>query len=265
MSKSTIAVNGALYDAETGKPVVAKPIKPHQTSPSPHVIRKFANRPKPAAKKVITDIGPARHPAVAKAHAARAATKAPRVLKSAQTLKQEAVAAAMEQSGKTSRKQHLAKKQVSKRAHTLHVAAIGLVVLLLGAYITYLSMPAISTRVAATQAGIDATFPSYQPTGYRLAAPVAYDNGLVIIKFAANAGPQSFTITEQRSTWDSTAVLENFVVPKVGKDYTVIQANGLTIYTYGQAASWVNGGILYTISGNAPLTTEQIQRIAVSM
>jgi hypothetical protein len=40
---------------------------------------------------------------------------------------------------------------------------------------------------------------------------------------------------------------------------------GLTVYTYGSKAAWVNGGILYTLNGNAPLNSDQILKIASSM
>ena len=44
-----------------------------------------------------------------------------------------------------------------------------------------------------------------------------------------------------------------------------IAANGLTIYSYGTHAAWVNAGILYTVDGNAELAPEQIQKIAASL
>lgn len=148
---------------------------------------------------------------------------------------------------------------------SLSIASAALGFLLLGGYLTYLSMPNISTRVAATQAGIDANYPSYRPSGYSLAGPVAYQQGAVSMKFAAAGTPVAYTLTQARSGWDSSAVLDSYVAPKAGKDYTITTANGLTIYTFNHDAAWVNGGILYTISGNAPLSNEQIQRIATSV
>ena len=60
-------------------------------------------------------------------------------------------------------------------------------------------------------------------------------------------------------------MLANFVEPKAGTAYSTAETNGLTIYTFGQNAAWVNGGILYTITGNAPLSADQIQHIATSL
>ena len=85
------------------------------------------------------------------------------------------------------------------------------------------------------------------------------------MKFAMNGGNQDFTLTQVKSGWDSAAVQNNYVIPAAGDDYNVTQANGLTIYTYGNNAAWVNGNILYTIKGDAALTTDQVQRIATSL
>ena len=38
-------------------------------------------------------------------------------------------------------------------------------------------MPTLSVRVAASQAGIDASYPSYRPDGYALNGPVTYGDG----------------------------------------------------------------------------------------
>lgn len=152
-----------------------------------------------------------------------------------------------------------------RRSHVFSMASGGLAILLLAGYLTYISMPTISMRVAAAQAGIDASYPSYQPSGYSLAGPIAYGDGEVSIAFAANAGPQNYTISEKATSWDSSALLENYVIPASGGVYTTHQQGGLTIYTYDSGAAWVNGGILYTIEGNAPLSQDQILKIASSL
>jgi hypothetical protein len=85
------------------------------------------------------------------------------------------------------------------------------------------------------------------------------------MRFAMNGSDRSFNLDQTKSGWDSSAVYENFVKPKVGDDYTTTRSNGITIYTYDNNAAWVNNGILYTVSGDAPLSPEQIQRIASSM
>jgi len=147
----------------------------------------------------------------------------------------------------------------------LSIAGAMMALLAFGGYLTYHNMPAIATRMAAAQAGINASFPSYQPSGYSLAGGISQQQGSVLMKFAANAGPGTFTLTQSRSDWDSSAVLANYVLPSFGRNFATTTSRGLTIYSTHNAAAWVNGGILYTIKGNAPLSSEQVERIAASM
>lgn len=147
----------------------------------------------------------------------------------------------------------------------LSIAGAMVALLAFGGYLTYHNMPAIATRMAAAQAGINASFPSYQPSGYSLAGGISQQQGSVLMKFAANAGPGTFTLTQSRSDWDSSAVLANYVLPSFDRNFATTTSRGLTIYSTHNAAAWVNGGILYTIKGNAPLSSEQVERIAASM
>ena len=149
------------------------------------------------------------------------------------------------------------------RIASLMTACFALVIL--GAYLTYLNMPNLSVRVAASQAGIAASFPDYRPDGYRFAGPVAYAPGQVSMTFKANGGDRSYTVTEQSSSWDSQAVYDNLVAKASDGGYITNSQQGLTVYTYGNKAAWVNGGILYTIDGDAPLSNEQLLDIAGSL
>ncbi len=146
------------------------------------------------------------------------------------------------------------------------VGATCLALLLLGGYLTYLNMPNLSIRVAAMQAGIDATLPNYQPKNYELHGPVAYSDGTVKLAYRASQdASKKYTVTQQASNWNSQAVLDNYVVEDSNGDYRINSIQGLTVYTYDNKAVWVNGGILYTIDGNAPLSAQQLDRIASSM
>jgi hypothetical protein len=258
------------------RPAATHSVSLHKTATTPLISRsesisRFAkefNAAPRAQKRHFTDIGPSTHPIVAHVEAKRAAAVAPATPRHtpANVLKNEAIDHAMAQVQLSTKQKQI--KPVKKSARTtraLSFASGSLALLLVGAYFTYLSMPSLSTRVAAAQAGINASYPNYKPTGYSLNGPVAFDQGSVSMKFAANAGPQSYTLAQTRSGWDSSAVLTNYVEPKTGSQYSTTTTNGLTIYTYGNAAAWVNAGILYTISGDAPLSSEQIQRIATSL
>ena len=210
----------------------------------PDVHRIQVKRPiaQPSRKPVMQDIAPVAHHLMKKAeqHMAKPVT---REIKPSHILKKEALhqaTAAMP----TTRAKDVKQKHASPRRRSLSIASAALALILLGGYFTYLNMPSLS---------------------YSLSGPVAYRQGNVSMKFAANAGPQSFTISQSKSGWDSSAVRENYIAPKVGDNYTTNSVDGLTIYTYQGNAAWVNKGILYTITGNAPLSTEQIEHIATSI
>ena len=258
---------------QPAKPATEPPKLSIATSKKRIIISKFAPNSytiKKPTGRVISDIGPTKHPLADHAHAKQRQVLAKKLqkteVKSSHILKNEAISAALAKSPNHHNNSGVkAEKTRNKFTRLISVASASLALLLLGGYLTYLNMPNISTRVAAAQAGIDASYPSYQPSGYSLSGPVAYDQGAVTMKFAANASPQSYTLSQTRSDWDSTAVLENYVTPKSGNNYSTSSTNGLTLYTYGTSAAWVNGGILYSISGDAPLSNEQVQRIATSL
>lgn len=240
---------------------------PIQKSPA---ITKFAPHPKGTAKPVRSmDIGPVSHPIVAKAHhqmdvAARQKAAAPAMApKPSHIIKQEAVAEALEKAPSHNAPEKT--KRTKKHPRLFSIASASLALLLLGGYFTYLNMPSLSVRVAAAQAGVNANYPEYRPDGYSLNGPVAYTQGEVSMKFASNGGPQNFTVSQAKSNWDSSAVLDNYVKQKAGDSYITYNERGLTIYTFDGNAAWVNGGVLYTITGDAPLSSDQIRRIATSM
>lgn len=184
--------------------------------------------------------------------------------KPSRIIKQEAISEAMQKA--PSRKEvDKQTKTPSKFRKLMSVGSVSLALILLGGYFTYLNMPNLSVRVAAAQAGVDASYPEYRPDGYSLSGSVAYNQGWVSMKFASNSGDQDFTIKQSKSSWDSVAVLDNYVKEKVGNNYVPYNERGLTIYIYNSNAAWVNDGILYTIEGDAPLSGDQIRRIATSL
>lgn len=237
--------------------------QPVQKSP---MVTKFASHPS-GFKQHITmqnpDIAAQQHPMVAKTNHHRHQQKTALAPKPSQVIKQEAIAEAMKKTPAKHEKNDIKPKK--KFSRFASVASASFALLLLGGYFTYLNMPSLSVRVAAASAGVDASYPEYKPDGYRLSGPIAYSEGQVSMKFAANAGPQNYTVDQSKSSWDSSAVLDNYVKKKAGENYIIYNERGLTIYTFDGNAAWVNGGILYTISGDAPLSSDQIRRIATSM
>lgn len=261
-------------------PKIAKPA----VKKSP-MVQRFASQdikpPQKKSTKVVNDIAPVRHPIqhkVAERQATKAAATAPTPAhapthhvahkaqehKPAKQLKQEHIEKALQQS--TTDHSKTKKQTFAKRyPRLLSVASASTAILLLAGYFTYINLPSISVRVAAAQAGIAAHYPSYQPSGYRLDGPVAFSEGKVSMKFAANVGPQSFTVNQSKSNWDSGALQENYVEQTSNGNYETYNDNGLTIYSYEQGAAWVNGGILHTIDSDAALSGDQIRRIATSL
>lgn len=111
-------------------------------------------------------------------------------------------------------------------------------------YLVKLNMPDFSLRVAAAQSGIEAKYPNYTPEGYSLNG-ITSESGKVTISF--KNGDNVFDISEEKSSWNSSALLNNYVKKEYGEDYTTIKERGLTIYVSKEKASWVNGGVLYKL------------------
>ncbi|MCA9335046.1 hypothetical protein KC953_02785 [Candidatus Saccharibacteria bacterium] len=234
-------------------------------------VRRFAPhpagalQPKPKAKPATSrsmDFGPVTHPHVAKAHQKSAAKAMPLARSlSAHEIKNDAIKKAIE----NTHKRPSLRSRLRPRQRIAAVLSATTAVVLLSAYVTYLNMPSLSVRVAAIQAGIDANYPDYRPDGYSISGPVIYRKGEVGMKFKANGSDLAFTINQSKSSWDSSALLDKYVTPKAGSNYIRYTERGLTIYTYGTSAAWVNGGIMYTIEGDAPLSSTQIRHIATSL
>lgn len=164
---------------------------------------------------------------------------------------------------------HQATKKHRKKATKSRVgsyATAGLVALLLTGYLAYLNIPSISMKVAANRAGFAATMPGYQPAGYSLNGPIAYSPGQVTVNFSSNTDDRKFSLRQQPTTWDSNALLENYVT-KQSSDYLTYQDQGLSIYIFnGTNAAWVNGQKMYVIEGdNSQLDTDQILKLATSV
>ena len=141
------------------------------------------------------------------------------------------------------------------------VAAAGFAIV----YFVDLNSPDVSLKVAAMQSGIDASYPSYVPRDFNL-SDITSENGKITLNFKNASTGDAFTIVEEKTDWDSKALLSNFVRPTYGSDYVEIVEQGLTLYVSGSDACWANGGITYkldTTSGS--LTKKQIKAIAVSL
>jgi hypothetical protein len=266
-------------------------IQPRRTVQAPtvavttsHTVTRFAPHPtgaKPTPR--MMDIGPVSHPMAVKAqqkmrpapvtpkhtpvaHATQpVATAAPitHAPKPSQVIKNEAIAEALDKAPHHNAPAKSVKPS-RKRGRLASITSASLALIMLAGYFTYLNMPNLSVRVAAAQAGFDATYPGYRPDGYRV-NKVAYAEGQVGIQYVANGGSQGFTVKQEKSGWDSSALLANYVEPTSHGGYIPHSEQGITVYVFNNNAAWVNDGIRYTIQGDAPLSSEQILDIATSM
>ena len=202
----------------------------------------------------------------------KARTAAPAVAKqpTAEELKKQAIAKALANAAKPEKTEVVEKK--AKKAK-LHIG-LGRVLLALSCaaaavfaivYFVNLNMPDISMRVAAMQSGIDPKYPSYVPRDYSVNDMVAEEGKITLVFKNSNTG-ESFQLIEERSSWDSNALANNYVKQAFGEAYDTIRDQGLTVYINGNASAWVNGGILYKLNvTSGSLTKKQIRQIAISL
>jgi hypothetical protein len=220
---------------------------------------------KQTTAKQNPDVGPVKHPLATKVEKARSSITAPTAktiaTKPAKLIKEEAIAEALKKPSEKPNKPNIFKR------HAKFISTFGASIILLAiiGYSTYFFIPSISVRVASAQAGINATYPEYHPDGYSLNGPVSYSDGEVTINFHANTGSTKFAIKQSKSSWDSTALKNEVDKDSNSMVINTTEEHGLTIYTYNNTVTWVNGGILYTITGDAPLSSDQIRRIATSL
>jgi hypothetical protein len=234
-------------------------------------IAHFSPRPtpvsvKPNPSKKHFDISPSKHPMVIKAEKKRLIpadnpANETDIKASPKTAKEQLIAQAFNQ---LDNNQKAEKTALKHRRKIINIFGIGLVLIIIAGYFIFINLPAIYIGIACAQSGIKASYPQYIPDGYSLSDSISYRDSQVTMSFHTNTGNKMFMITESKSSWDSSAVQD-----KVNKDsngmFVTTQENGLTIYTHGNNAAWVNGGILYTITGDAALSNSQVRHIATSL
>lgn len=278
----------------SSQPIVKRPTSPSHTAVHAKTQQRSQtlNRSaikRPAASRVskspaITRFAP--HPAIRTVDTAPVATATPKVVAAQvttpvttktqnqllkETLIKERIAQAeaAKAARKTEKKQRSLRGLIARKPRFFGITTAVMALLIVAGYVTYLNLPNLSVRVAAAHAGFDATYPEYQPDGFSLNGPVAYEPGKsVTLNFASNTNKTlRYSLEQRASAWDSQAVQDDYVNKVAGSDFSTLSANGLTIYTFGDNnnAAWVNGGILYTISGTAKLSQDQITKIAASM
>lgn len=232
------------------------------------------NRPKPQAaptssdsKAKATEEAPKRHPLAAKAvktmkqrRQAKPATQS----QLAGNASEKTLSSAS--SNKTPKANKAKSLKLSRRNVWIFAILAGILLIAVAGFLSYTKIPSVSVGIAAWQAGIDASYPTYRIDGYEFKGPASHKNNEVIITFTSSVHSSSFTLTQAKSLWDSSA-LELSIQEAYQNNYSKTTGNGLTIFTYdnGKKASWVSEQILYTVSGESLPVGDHIRRLAISL
>lgn len=154
---------------------------------------------------------------------------------------------------------------VAKKSSKKYLMAFGIVALIACTTLLGLSYRHnIEAQVASIRAGFSVSSPSFVPSGFKQQT-TAVEGKSVSINYVSPQDQTKYSLTQESSDWNSSSLLAS-VAAKSGNSYRVIINAGRTIFIYDQnKATWVDDGILYSISGNAPLTTDQITSIASSL
>lgn len=154
---------------------------------------------------------------------------------------------------------------VSKKTNPLVKFGLGaaMATLIIGV-VGYLNLPKINLKLANAQAGFSAILPANQLDGYHLVNQIEHATGKIGLSFKSEDGEANYKLSQEVSSWDSQSLQENFFAAQ-NKPFRTIQDGGKTIFLYdNSSATWVNGGIRYTITSNS-LTSDQITSLANSL
>lgn len=240
----------------------------HMDISKSRLVTRFKNIANPNnLSKANTDIAHQQHPLAKKADIIAQSKKLhanqPNVTPSSKQIKEEAIREAFQKLEQHQKQESYSQKRKLKVVNFFSII-VGFIFILVVAYLIYLNIPALSVNIANAQAGINAKIPEYKPDGYSLDGPATHSAGEVTIRFKSNDGTTSYSIRQEKSSWDSTAV-KNQVSKESNGKFITTEDRGLTIFSYRGSAAWVNGGILYSVNGNAPLSSDQIRKIANSL
>ena len=206
------------------------------------------------------------HPLAKKANEELRAKKAQKQEISNQEVKEFAISQAIKKSREESKKSRgIHRKSFFARKKFISFS-MGFAVAIFGVgYLTYINLPDIASRITAFQSGMAVETPAYIASGYSPKG-LAYFDGKNV-NFEYKKGDSNYKVQQSQSGWDSSALLQNYVIKRWSEDYSTTYSNGLTIYSNRRGESvWVNNGKLYKVeaSGNK-ISDEEIRKIATSL
>jgi len=290
MSEETISINGVLYDAKTGQPIKAVPkpaVKPpakkpapkkvavreprkivvnapkkpaHKAAPSRTLNRAYVKRPSVGARAKSASRAKTAPPSPAKA------TPPPRVAVSPSRITHRGVKRpnAIPVIKPPAPAPKISEKDKKRAKFVSIITGAVVLVAVAGLVCAYFFLPVFNVWVAATRSEVRAVLPVYTPTGYNVQGTAQSSPGVVTINYHAPSLGANYSLTQANSNWNSAGVLENKVKP-LGNNFQTLSQKGLTIYRFNTGATWVNGGVLYTIADEGKLSNEQILKIVDSI
>lgn len=199
------------------------------------------------------------HPLQERAYRQIQARRVEVVLPSMAEIKQNAIASALSQMSREHAKEQKT-SQKSRRGWWNFGGSLAILVVA-GAGIL-MNLPKISAEMASARSGFSASIPQYSPEGFKLKDLPYFDGKSIVMRFADS--DKNYEVKQIESSWDSDALLENYVLTKWGEDYITYREKGLTIFRKGGVAVWVNAGRMFEISGAEEISAEEIVKIAVS-
>ena len=139
---------------------------------------------------------------------------------------------------------------------------LALVVLIGSGWLVYQQVPQISLQIINLQADFQVNLPK-APAGFSISGPLTYSNQQALVQLTG--GDESIDINQQASSLDSSSLATQLAQEPV--DYQTSTLAGRTIFIRQdqRQASWVNKGVLYTLSSNFDLNQQQVFEIAESL
>lgn len=265
-TKRPVATAPKAAPANAIQPKKSRPAVSMDIAKSPKINKFNGNKPTGSTSSKPADLVAPKHPHQLKANQKMNQKKqatAPSKHTPAKEIKETEIKKALDSAAATKKPKRVRKSSAKrKKATRITLIAVSLVAVI--AIILWINLPSIWIKVAASQTGVEASFPHYRPDGYSLRLPIEAKDNQVKMTFASNQNDTSFTLVQEKSQMDSQAV-RSMVENLSDGQFLTVEDSGLTIFTFNGNAAWVNRGVLYSLAGDAPLPRDTIASIAKSL
>ena len=156
---------------------------------------------------------------------------------------------------------HLEKPFKSKPrfSHFLPFLILGIMALSVGGFVVYRNIPKVNFKLVSSNSAMPT--PSYTVPAFALDDT---QQGPQSLTLRYSVSDRNYIVKEQSTSWDDTALLNEFVLNE-NKSYQAVEQNGRLFYIFGDnSATWVKAGVWYQLSNNANLTMPQVLAVASS-